>query len=75
MAKCDLGEVKLNKRQCWPAVSVTNHMWGGLRIFSGPQYFYNAALEVKSFCTHCLCLYLCQRLFGPSPSLALGGSW
>ena len=75
MAKCDLGKVKLNTRQCWPAVSVTNHMWGGLRIFSGPQYFYNAALEVKSFCTHCLCLYLCQRLFGPSPSLALGGSW
>ena len=37
MAKCDLGEIKLNTRQCWPAVSVTNRMWGGLRIFSGPQ--------------------------------------
>lgn len=47
MAKCDLGKVKLNMRQCWPAVSVTNRMWGGLRVFSGPQYFYSAALEVK----------------------------
>ena len=59
-------------RQCWPAVSVANRMWGGLRVFSGPQYFYSAALDVKSFCTHCLCLYFCQRLFAPSPSLALG---
>jgi len=42
-------------RQCWPAISVANHMWGGLRAFSGPQYFYSTPLEVKSFGRiHCI---------------------
>ena len=67
-------QARLNRRQCWPAVSIDNCMWGGLRALLGPQYFYSAPLEVKSFRTHCLCLCLCQSLFVPSPSLSLSGS-
>ena len=32
-------------RQCWPAVSIANHMWARLRAFSGSQYFYGTPLE------------------------------
>ena len=67
--------MRLNTRQCWPTVSVANRMWGGLKAFSGSQYFYSTPLEVKSFCMRCLCLCLCQSFFAPSPSLPLGGSW
>ena len=28
----NLNEVRLNMRQCWPAVSTTNSMWGGLEL-------------------------------------------
>ena len=38
-------------RQSWPRISIANRMWGGLRAFSGPQYFYSspACACVKAF--------------------------
>ena len=45
-------------RQCWPAVSIANHMCAGLSAFSGSQYLYSTPLELKSFGMHCLCLGL-----------------
>ena len=44
-------------------------MWGGLRAFSGPQQFYSAHSEVKSFCMCCLSLCLCHTILAPIPSL------
>ena len=37
MAKCNLGEVK---HETDYAVSIANHVWAGLRAFSGSQCFY-----------------------------------
>ena len=37
MAKCNLGEVKLETNY---AVSIANHVWAGLRAFSGSKCFY-----------------------------------
>ena len=36
---------KLNARQCWPAVSFTNRMWGGVGVQQGPSDFTELSQE------------------------------
>ena len=52
---------------------------GRAKGFFRAQYFYSTPLQVKTFRTRCLYLFLCQSLFAPSPPpplppSSLGGS-
>ena len=40
---------------------------GRAKGFFRAQYFYSTPLQVKTFRTRCLYLFLCQSLFAPSP--------
>ena len=54
-------------RQSWPRISIANRMWGGLRAFSGPQYFYSTPAHVFFACA-CVKAFLLPAL----PSLRVG---
>ena len=54
--------MRLNMRQCWSAVSLANHLWRGLRDFSGPQYF-TALLWRSSHFAYIVFVCACAKAF------------
>ena len=54
-------------RQSWPRISIVNRMWGGLRAFPGPQYFYGTPAHV-----FLACAFVKTFLFPALPSLRVG---
>ena len=56
-------------RQSWPRISIANRMWGGLRAFSGPHYFYSTPARVVFACA-CACVK--AFLLPALPSLRVG---
>ena len=58
-------QARLNARQCWPAVSTTTRMQGGLGVQQGLRDFI-AHNRSQSFCSRCFCMQWLQLFFAPT---------